>query len=248
MTTNGVVVVTGGGRGIGRAIAFMAAECGHSVCINYLERSQPAEQVVEQIRSLGGTATAIRADVSQDAEAERLFEQADRLGTLVGLVNNAGITGEATRVQNLSTENLRRVFEVNVYAAFICAKLAVQRMSKRVGGAGGAIVNISSGASRYGSAGSHVHYAASKAAIETLTIGLAREVAAEGVRVNAIRAGVVATEIHSSKRPERMEALLGSIPMQRMGEPHEVANAAIWLLSDAASYTTGAIIDVTGGL
>lgn len=247
-TSDKVAVVTGGSRGIGRSIALGVAACGYGVCISYQNNDDQADEVVRNIREQGGEAIAVKGDVSRQEDVERLFAEADKLGRVAALINNAGITGEHSRVADLPPDLIRRVFEVNVFGVFHCAKAAIRRMSTAYGGQGGVIVNLSSGAAKSGSPGSHVHYASSKAAIDTLTVGLAREVGLENIRVNAIRAGVVDTEIHASKTKERLDSLTASIPLGRLGEPEEISDTVLWLLSDQATYVTGALIDVSGGL
>ena len=244
-----VVIVTGGGRGIGAATAILAAQRGYAVCVNYRADYQSAERVVNTITAFGGQAMAVAADVSVERDVVRLFETCDTsLGSPSALVNNAGILETQMRVESMNAERIRRVFATNVVGSFLCARQAVMRMSTRHGGAGGAIVNLSSGAAKLGSPGEYVDYAASKGAIDTFTIGLAREVAEEGIRVNAVRAGFIYTEIHASGgEPNRVERVKSMVPMQRGGTADEVAAAVLWLLSDEASYTTGAFIDVTGG-
>ena len=244
-----IVLITGGSRGIGAATAHLAAQRGYTVCISYLNNAAAAEAVVADIVSAGGAALALQADVSVEAELVRLFAQIDaRLGPLAALVNNAGVLEQQARVEQMDAARLQRVFATNVLGSFLCAREAVRRMSTRNGGSGGAIVNLSSGASRLGSPNEYVDYAASKGAIDTFTIGLAKEVAAEGIRVNAVRPGLIYTEIHASGgEPERVDRLKLSVPMQRGGSAEEVAQTIVWLLSDEASYVTGALLDVTGG-
>ena len=246
---NKVIVVTGGSRGIGAAIAHLAAGQGYAVCISYRNNRSAADAVVASITQNGGIAVAMRADVAVEEEVVRLFEHVDAsLGRLTALVNNAGILEKQSRVEDMDCERISRIFSTNVVGSFICCREAVRRMSTRHGGRGGAIVNISSRASRLGAPGEYVDYAASKAAIDTLTIGLAKEVAAEGIRVNAVSPGVIYTDIHASGgEPRRVERVKDSIPMKRGGYPEEVAKAVLWLLSEDASYTTGASIDVAGG-
>ncbi len=244
-----ILVVTGGSRGIGAAVAHLAAEQGYAVCISYLNNQPAADQVVESIRARGATAIALQSDVADEDQVVRLFEQVDRsLGRVTALVNNAGILEKQARVEQMEAERIRRVFETNVIGAFICSREAVRRMSTRHGGRGGAIVNVSSRAARLGSPNEYVDYAASKAALETLTLGLGREVAAEGIRVNAVAAGHIYTEIHArGGEPGRVDRLKDTVPMKRGGTPQEVAQAVLWLLSDDASYTTGSTVDVAGG-
>ena len=249
MSARGVLVVTGGGRGIGAATATLAAERGYAVCVNYLEKKEAAENLSARITSTGGKAIAVAADVSSEAEVVRLFETVDRsLGRVSALVNNAGIVARQSRVEAMDANRLQRMFATNILGAFLCAREAIKRMSTRHGGKGGAIVNLSSAAARLGSPGEYVDYAACKGAIDTMTLGLAKELAGDGIRVNAVRPGFVHTEIHASGgEPDRIERLRDSIPMKRGGEPEEVARAILWLLSDEASYSTGAILDVSGG-
>ena len=245
----GVMVITGGGRGIGAATARLAAKRGYSVCVNFLRDRASADRVVQDIRGEGGTAIAVPGDVSVEKDVLGLFRECDRsLGPLSALVNNAGIVARQSRVEAMDAERLQRMFATNVVGAFLCAREAIKRMSTKHGGKGGAIVNVSSGAARLGSPGEWVDYAASKGAIDTMTIGLAKELAADGIRVNCVRPGFVNTGIHAAAgEPGRIERLRETIPMKRGGEPEEVARAVLWLLSDEASYSTGAILDVTGG-
>ena len=244
-----VILVTGGGRGIGAATARLAAERGYAVCVNYRNNRTAAEDVVSGIEAAGGTAFPVCADVASEADVLRLFETVDaRLGPLTALVNNAGVLERQTRVEHIDAARLGRVFAVNVTGAFLCAREAVRRMSTAHGGAGGAIVNVSSRAAQLGAPGEYVDYAASKAALDTLTIGLAREVAGEGIRVNAVRAGIIYTDIHADGgEPGRVDRLGPQLPMKRGGDAIEVARAILWLLSDEASYSTGTFIDVAGG-
>lgn len=246
---NKILLVTGAGRGIGAATAKLAAERGYSVYVNYRQNAESANSVVESIRESGGSATAIQADVSVDSEVVRMFEKIDKLvGPIDALVNNAGIVDRQSRLQSISAERLQRIFVANVTGSFLCAREAVRRMSTRNGGKGGVIVNVSSMAALLGSPGEYIDYAASKAAVDTLTIGLAKEVATEGIRVNAVRPGLINTEIHASGgEPGRVDRLQDSIPMKRGGEAVEVAHAILWLLSDEASYCTGTFINVSGG-
>ncbi|HEY7288864.1 MAG TPA: SDR family oxidoreductase [Vicinamibacterales bacterium] len=244
-----VLVVTGGGRGIGAEISRLAASRGYAVCVNYRSDRRAADSIVAEIAGNGGRAIAVQADVAIEDDVQRLFETSDReLGRLTGLVNNAGILERQMRVEDMDAARIGRVLATNVTGAFICAREAVRRMSTRHGGAGGGIVNMSSRAAVLGSPGEYVDYAASKAAIDTLTVGLAKEVANEGIRVNAIRAGVIYTDIHASGgEPGRVERVAPTIPMQRGGHAIEVARAALWLLSEDSSYTTGSFVDVSGG-
>jgi len=243
------VLVTGGGRGIGAATARLAAERGYTVCVNYRSNRAAAEAVVADIESRGGTAIAVGADVSIEADVLRLFQTIDeRMGPLRALVNNAGVLETQTRVDSIDAARIGRVFATNVTGAFLCAREAVKRLSTARGGAGGAIVNVSSRAAQLGAPGEYVDYAASKAALDTLTIGLALEVAAEGIRVNGVRAGIIDTEIHASGgEPRRVDRLGPQLPMKRGGHAIEVARAILWLLSDEASFSTGTFIDVAGG-
>lgn len=246
---SGVMIVTGGGRGIGAATARLAAARGYAVCLSYLRDRASADAVADDIRRGGGRAVAVAGDVAVEADVLRLFETSDReLGPLTALVNNAGIVVTRSRVEAMSADRLRLMFMTNVLGPFLCAREAIRRMSTKHGGKGGAIVNISSGAARLGSPGEWVDYAASKGAIDTMTIGLAKELADEGIRVNCVRPGFVNTGIHAGAgEPNRIERLRDSIPMKRGGEPEEVARAVLWLLGPEASYSTGAILDVTGG-
>jgi NAD(P)-dependent dehydrogenase (short-subunit alcohol dehydrogenase family) len=243
------LLITGGSRGIGAATARLAGQRGYSVCITYLHSQAAAEAVVADITASGGQAHAIAADVSAERDVIRLFEHIDaQLGPVVALVNNAGILDRQMRVDQMDAARLQRMFTTNIVGPFLCAREAVRRMSTRYGGIGGAIVNVSSGAARLGAPGEYVDYAASKGAIDTFTIGLAKEVATEGIRVNAVRPGVIYTEIHASGgEPERVDRVKASVPMQRGGQVEEVAHAILWLLSEEASYVTGACLDVTGG-
>lgn len=243
------VVITGASRGIGAATAHLAARQGYAVCLNYRLNRDAAERVVTAIEAAGGRAIAVAADVSVEADVMRLFETCDqRLGQLTALVNNAGILETQTRVESIDASRLQRIFATNVFGPFICAREAVRRMSTKSGGTGGAIVNVSSAASRLGAPGEYVDYAASKGAIDTLTVGLSREVASEGIRVNAVRAGYIYTEMHASGgEPNRVDRVKEFVPMKRGGQPEEVAHAILWLLSDEASFTTGSFIDVSGG-
>ena len=244
-----VLVVTGGGRGIGAATALLAAKRGYAVAVNYLKNSEAADRVVEKIAKAGGKALAIAADVSVEEDVVAMFAETDRiLGRVTGLVNNAGIVDLRSRVEDMSAERIQRMLAVNVTGSFLCAREAVKRMSSRNGGNGGAIVNVSSVAARLGGPGDYVDYAASKGAIDTFTIGLAKEVGGEGIRVNAVRPGVIRTEIHAtSGDPGRVDRIASSTPLLRAGEAEEIARSIVWLLSDEASYITGALLDVSGG-
>lgn len=244
-----VLLVTGASRGIGAATALLAARAGWSVAVNYTANARAAEEVVAQIRATGGRALAVQADVAHEDQVLAMFEQVDAgLGRLTGLVNNAGVVDVTARVDEMSFARLKRMFDINVMGSLLCAREAVRRMSTRHGGQGGAIVNLSSAAARLGAPGQYVDYAAAKGAIDVFTIGLAKEVAAEGIRVNAVRPGLIETEIHASGGiPDRVARLAHQVPMQRGGSAQEVAEAIVWLLSPAASYTTMSLIDVSGG-
>jgi NAD(P)-dependent dehydrogenase (short-subunit alcohol dehydrogenase family) len=244
------IVITGGGRGIGAATALAASRAGYAVCVNYREDAAAARSVIERITAAGGHAVAVQADIARPEDVAWLFEEAEAaVGPLGALVNNAGTTGRITRFADLDLATLRRVIDVNLIGAMLCAQEAVRRFSTARGGPGGAIVNVSSVAAATGSPGEYVHYAASKAAIETLTLGLAREVAGEGIRVNAVAPGTVQTEIHAAGGdPDRPRRVAARAPMGRVGRPEEIAEAIVWLLSDAAAYVTGAVLKVSGGL
>ena len=244
-----VLLVTGGSRGIGAATCLLAARQGWAVAVNYTANSLAADEVVRQIRAAGGRAMALQADVADEAQVLRMFEQVDaKLGRLTGLVNNAGVVDVTARVEDMSVARWKRMFDINVIGSLICAREAVRRMSTRHGGAGGSIVNLSSAAARLGAPGQYVDYAAAKGAIDAFTIGLAKEVAGEGIRVNAVRPGLIETEIHASGGlPNRVKDLQHQVPMQRGGSAEEVAEAIVWLLGEGASYTTMSLIDVSGG-
>jgi NAD(P)-dependent dehydrogenase (short-subunit alcohol dehydrogenase family) len=246
----GVLLITGAGRGIGAATALAAARAGYAVGVNYQRDAAAADAVVACIRAAGGRAQAIRADVADPDDVARLFDGTEQaLGPLTALVNNAGTTGRITRLADLDLATLRRTIDVNLIGSLLCAQAAVRRLSTARGGQGGAIVNVSSVAARTGSPGEYVHYAATKAAIEAFTRGLAREVAREGIRVNAVAPGTVQTEIHATGGdPERPARIAPRIPLGRVGAPEEIAAAILWLLSDAAAYVTGSILTVAGGL
>lgn len=245
----GIVLITGASRGIGAATAVLAAERGYAVCVNYKSNAIAAHGVVNDIVKAGGQAIAVQADVAIEADVVRLFETCDaQLGRLTALVNNAGILETQARVEAMDAARLQRIFAANVTGSFICAREAVKRMSTKHGGSGGAIVNLSSRAAVLGAANEYVDYAAAKAAVDTMTIGLAHEVAQEGIRVNAVRPGVIYTEIHASGgEPGRVDRVKANVPMRRGGTAEEVAKAVLWLLSDEASFTTGSFLDVSGG-
>jgi NAD(P)-dependent dehydrogenase (short-subunit alcohol dehydrogenase family) len=244
-----IILITGASRGIGAATARLAAQRGDAVVVNYRADRQAADDIVTEIERGGGLALAVQADVSTEPGVLRMFETIDaKFGRLDALVNNAGILETQMRLEDMTADRLQRVFAANVIGSFLCAREAVRRMSTSHGGRGGAIVNVSSAAARLGSPGEYIDYAASKGAIDSMTIGLAKEVAAEGIRVNAVRPGVIHTGIHASGgEPGRVERVRTSVPMQRGGQPEEVAQAIVWLLSEEASYVTGSILDVTGG-
>ena len=239
----GVMIVTGGSRGIGAATARLAAKRGYKVCVNYVRDRSAGESLA---REIGGI--AVGADVAKEEDVLRLFREADKLGKLSVLVNNAGVVDVAARVDEMSLARLERMFAINITGAFLCAREAVKRMSTKHGGAGGSIINLSSVAARIGAPGMYVDYAAAKGAIDVFTMGLAKEVAAEGIRVNAVRPGLIETDIHASGGiPDRVERLKHLVPMQRGGSAEEVAHAIVWLLSPQASYTTMSLVDVSGG-
>ena len=243
------VLITGASRGIGAAAARLAALRDYAVCVNYRSDAEAAHRVVDEIAGGGGQAVAVKADISVEAEVVRLFDECDRrLGRLVGLVNNAGILETQMRVEEIDGARLSRIFATNVFGAFMCGREAVRRMSARFGGKGGAIVNVSSIAARLGAPGEYVDYAASKGALDTFTVGLAQEVAADGVRLNGVRAGYIYTDMHASGgEPNRVDRVKANVPMKRGGQPEEVAKAILWLLSAEASFVTGSFVDVTGG-
>ncbi len=246
--TDKVVIVTGGSRGIGRATAIAAAARGFRVCIGYATNESAAREVVADIESRNGKAIAVKCDVGEEADILTLFRKADEFGTLGALVNNAGIVGVSSRVDEMSAERIRRMMAVNVTGSMLCAREAVKRMSTRHGGDGGVIVNLSSVAAKLGAPNTYVDYAASKGAIDSFTLGLGYEVAGEGIRVAAIRPGLIDTEIHASGgEPDRAHRLAHVVPMKRVGSAEEIANAIVWLMSDDASYVTSAILDVSGG-
>ncbi|MFF0416051.1 SDR family oxidoreductase [Kitasatospora sp. NPDC004745] len=248
-TSDDVLIITGAGRGIGAATALLAARRGYRVCVNYRADEASAAAVVDSVRAAGGTAIAVRADVSRTAEVERLFATVDaELGPLTGLVNNAGTLERQSRLEDIDEDRLNRIWAANITGPFLCSAQAVRRMSTRHGGRGGAIVNVSSAASRLGSPNEYVDYAAAKGAVDSMTRGLALEVAAEGIRVNAVRPGLIHTDIHAlGGEPGRVDRVAPGLPMRRGGRAEEVAEAVLFLLSPAASYTTGAFLEVSGG-
>jgi len=245
-----ILIVTGGSRGIGAATARLAASRGYSVCVNFLQNQSAADSVVREIHSGGGKAIAIQADISSEAEVVRLFERTDRdLGPVTALVNNAATLESQMRLDAMDGARMQRMFSTNAMGTLLCAREAVRRMSTLHGGSGGSIVNVSSGAARFGSPGEYVDYAASKGAVETFTIGLAKEVAEERIRVNAVRPGYIYTEMHAKGgEAGRVDRVKARVPMKRGGRPEEVAATILWLLSEEASYVTGAVLDVSGGL
>lgn len=244
-----ILIITGASRGIGAATARLAAKQGYAICVNYVSNKTAADDVVNEVIAAGGNAIAVAADVAQESEVIRLFEAVDKqLGPLSALVNNAGILEHHMRLEEMDSGRLNRVLATNVTGSFMCAREAIKRMSTKHGAQGGAIVNLSSAAARMGAPNEYIDYAASKGAIDTMTIGLAKEVAEEGIRVNAVRPGIIHTDIHASGgEPNRVERVKEVVPMKRGGYPDEIAKTILWLLSDDASYTTGALVDVSGG-
>lgn len=244
-----VILITGASRGIGAATALLAARSGYAVAVNYSANSLAADEVVRQIRQGGGSAITVQADVAEESQVMAMFEKVDaKLGCLTALVNNAGVVDQMARVDGMSVARLKRMFDINVIGTMVCAREAVKRMSTRYGGAGGAIVNVSSVAARLGAPGQYVDYAAAKGAVDVFTLGLAKEVAAEGIRVNAVRPGIIETDIHASGGlPDRARQMAPQVPMQRAGTADEVARSIVWLLSGESSYTTGALLDIGGG-
>ncbi len=244
-----VLLVTGGSRGIGAATALIAAQRGYAVAVNYTANASAADTVVARIQAGGGEAIALQADVAQEDQVLAMFKAIDaRLGRLTALVNNAGVVDVPARVEEMSVARWRRMFDINVMGTLVCSREAILRMSTRHGGSGGAIVNVSSAASRLGAAQQYVDYAAAKGAVDAFTLGLAKEVAADGIRVNAVRPGLIDTEIHASGGlPDRVQQLAHQVPMQRGGTAEEVARTIVWLLSEEASYTTMSLVEVSGG-
>ena len=244
-----VILITGASRGIGAATALLAARAGYAVAVNYSANSLAADEVVRQIRQHGGSAITVQADVAEESQVLAMFEKVDaKLGRLTALVNNAGVVDQKARVDGMSVARLKRMFDINVIGTMVCAREAVKRMSTLYGGAGGAIVNVSSVAARLGAPGQYVDYAAAKGAVDVFTLGLAKEVATEGIRVNAVRPGIIDTDIHASGGlPDRARQMAPQVPMQRPGTAEEVARSIVWLLSDDSSYTTGALLDIGGG-
>ena len=244
-----IVLITGGSRGIGAATALLAAQRGYAVAVNYATNSLAADEVVRTIRAAGGAAITVQADVAVESQVLAMFDKVDaKLGRLTALINNAGVVDVASRVDAMDVARLQRMFNTNILGSFVCAREAVKRMSTRYGGTGGSIVNVSSAAARIGSPGQYVDYAASKGAIDTFTLGLAKEVATEGIRINGVRPGIIDTEIHASGgQPDRARQVAPQVPMQRPGTAQEVAQAIVWLMGNEASYTTGILLDVAGG-
>jgi len=250
MTSKKIVVITGASRGIGAATALLFAKNNYAVCVNYLNNADAANEVVGKIKSMGGTAIAVQADVNKESEIHKLFEVVtEQLGVIDVLVNNAGILKPQAKLIELTEERVKEVLTSNVMSYFLCSKYAIQHMSSEFGGTGGSIINVSSAASSTGSPNEYIDYAASKGAIDTLTVGLAKEVAANGIRVNCVRPGLIYTDIHADGgEPDRVNRLKAKLPMKRGGKPEEVAEAIYWLASDKASYATGNFIDLAGGL
>ena len=244
-----VLLVTGGGRGIGAATCILAAQKGWAVAVNYTANANAADEVVAQIKKSGGEAMAVHADVSNETQVLAMFEKVrSSMGPLQGLVNNAGVIDVSARLDEMSMARWRRMFDINVLGSLLCAREAILQMSTRHGGKGGSIVNLSSAAARLGAAGQYLDYAAAKGAIDSFTLGLSKEVAAEGIRVNAVRPGLIDTDIHASGGlPNRVKDLEHLVPAKRGGTAMEVAQAIVWLLSDEASYTTMSLVDVSGG-
>ncbi|NKB64258.1 MAG: SDR family oxidoreductase [Gammaproteobacteria bacterium] len=246
-----VLIVTGSSRGIGAEVCRIAAKRGWSVCVNYSHSKEEAQGVVDQIRDAGGKSIAVKADVSIDGEVRKMFETVDQqLGSVTALVNNAGVNGLVSRLEDIDSEVTSRVFAVNILGSFLCARHAIKRMAKRYGGSGGVIVNISSAAAKHGGAGSYIDYAASKGALDTFIVGLAKEQAKEGIRVNTLRPGATMTELSmdwARSNPEWLDGVIEQVPLGRPAEVPEIANAVMWLLSDESSYVTGAILDACGG-
>ncbi|BCY02702.1 MULTISPECIES: SDR family oxidoreductase [Stutzerimonas stutzeri group] len=244
-----VMLITGASRGIGAATARLAAQQGYALCLNYHQRADAANAVLEQVRGLGVTAIAVQADVADETQVLHMFEAIDReFGRLDVLVNNAGMLEQQMRLEQMDAARWTRVLGANVIGSFLCAREAIKRMSTRHGGRGGAIVNLSSVAARLGAPGEYIDYAAAKGAIDSMTLGLAKEVASEGIRVNAVRPGVIHTDIHAAGgEPDRVERVKASVPMGRGGQAEEIAEAILWLASEQASYTSGALLDVAGG-
>jgi NAD(P)-dependent dehydrogenase (short-subunit alcohol dehydrogenase family) len=249
VSDRGVCIVTGGSRGIGAATARLAGQRGYKVVITYRERSDEAQRVVDAVAAAGGQALAVKGDVGQEADVVRAFQEADRLGPLTLLVNNAGVVGSVGRLEDVVTgPMLEALFRTNVVGAFLAAREAVKRMSTRHGGKGGSIINVSSGASQLGTPNVWIHYAATKGAMDTMTIGLAKEVAPDGIRVNAIRPGIIDTELHAARPPGQLDRMRQAIPMQRLGTVDEIANAILWMASDECPYLTASFLDARGGI
>jgi NAD(P)-dependent dehydrogenase (short-subunit alcohol dehydrogenase family) len=244
-----IILVTGGSRGIGRATSLLAAKNGYTVCVNYLKNETAAQSVISEIIQAGSKAFAVKADISVEADVINLFKEIDNYnGTLVALVNNAGILEKQSTLSNFTLDRLQRIFNTNVFGSFLCAREAVNRMSTNNNGKGGGIVNVSTTATKHGAAGEYIDYAASKGAIDVMTLGLSKEVADQGIRVNAVRPGIIYTEIHASGgEPNRVDRVKDNVPMKRGGQPEEVAKTILWLLSDDSSYITGALVDISGG-